>query len=287
MIDELDEFLKKFLTKELSTLGYEPGKVDIVFDQPKREWSARISRPTLNLFLYDIRENQKLRQAQPAWETRPAEEGKVEQRRKPVRMDLHYLVTAWGTAPEDEHGLLSRTMMALLRYANLPDDEKALALPASLKASGKAIPLLIAQYEELPNPADVWNVLDNEMRPSIVFVLTVAVDPYAPVSVPMVRTRQLVVGESLEPSTSQLREEAGRGAYWTIGGHLVSSKAVDFEHVSLAVVEQGIRVPVQPDGRFVIGRLRAGKYSLEVTMDSGPPRRFTIEVPSADFELKI
>ena len=67
MIDELDEYLKKFLTRELATLGYDPGKVDIVFDQPKREWSARVSRPTLNLFLYDIRENQKLRQRRTTW----------------------------------------------------------------------------------------------------------------------------------------------------------------------------------------------------------------------------
>jgi len=64
MIDELDEVLRKFLIREIPIKNTD---VDIKFDMPKREWSARLNRPTLNLFLYDIRENTKLRQAQPMW----------------------------------------------------------------------------------------------------------------------------------------------------------------------------------------------------------------------------
>lgn len=327
MIEELDEFLKKFLISELATLGYDPAKVDIVFEQPKREWSARISRPTLNMFLYDIRENQKLRQTQPAWETRQGENGRAEQRRKPVRIDLHYLITAWGTAPEDEHSLLSRTMMALLRYSSLPEEihesppagknhEGVTYLPEILRHSGKPIPILIAQYEELPNPTDIWNVLDNEMRPAIMCILTIPVDPYAPVTVPLVRTRELVVGESPEPASGQFRKQvevkprslqeakdlelmkkfrqgaglepaASSESLWTIGGTLTSEKPVDFGQVRLTVVELGVVIPVQPDGRFIIGRLREGKYALEVAVDGGQTQRFSIEVPSADFELKL
>ena len=57
MINDLDEVLRQFLVRELPIKNSE---VDIAFDQPAREWSARVSRPTLNLFLYDLRENQKL-----------------------------------------------------------------------------------------------------------------------------------------------------------------------------------------------------------------------------------
>ena len=39
-------------------------RVDVKFDQPKREWSSRISKPTLNLFLFDMRENLRLRGAE-------------------------------------------------------------------------------------------------------------------------------------------------------------------------------------------------------------------------------
>ena len=63
MIDDLNEALRELLKRELPIKN---GEVDISFDQPKREWSARLSRPTLNLFLHEMQENTKLRQ-QPGW----------------------------------------------------------------------------------------------------------------------------------------------------------------------------------------------------------------------------
>ena len=60
MIEDLDEALRKLLIREIPIRN---GEVDVEFDQPSREWSAKISRPTLDLFLWDVRENQKLRQA--------------------------------------------------------------------------------------------------------------------------------------------------------------------------------------------------------------------------------
>jgi hypothetical protein len=280
MIDDLDDVLRQLLIRELPIKN---GEVDIRFDQPKHEWSSRISRPTLDVFLYDVRENQKLRQTQPAWGTERLPDGTGVQRRKPVRMDLHYLITAWASTPEDEHRLLGRTLMALLRFANIPED----LLPASLQVQGKQIPLLIAQYDELPNPTDMWNVLDNEIRPAIVCILTLAFDPYAPALVPLVRMRELVTGESPAPASRQLGEIESAGRFWTIGGHLRSAQPVDFGRVRLTLVEQGLVVPVQHDGGFTIGRLRAGSYTLEIASDGGPLRRFPIIVPSADFELEI
>ena len=59
MFDELDEALRRLLIREIPIKNNE---VDISFDQPKSEWSARLNRPTVNLFLHDVRENTKLRQ---------------------------------------------------------------------------------------------------------------------------------------------------------------------------------------------------------------------------------
>jgi hypothetical protein len=47
VIADLDEVLRELLTREIDIKDNE---VDITFDQPKREWSARLSKPTLNLF---------------------------------------------------------------------------------------------------------------------------------------------------------------------------------------------------------------------------------------------
>ncbi len=280
MIDDLDQVLRQFLIRDLPIKN---GEVDIKFDQPKREWSARVSRPTLNLFLYDIRENQKLRQTQPAWELIQNSDGTVTKRRKPARVDLHYMISAWAAEAEDEHRLLSRTLMALLRYPHLPEE----LLPESLQRQPVPIPIMAAQYDELRNPTDVWNVLDNEMRPALACIITLAIDPYLPIVTPLVRTRELRIGPSIVPSLEELDARTGADLFWTIGGTLRSESPLDPEGVSLLLVERGLEVPLQPDGRFAIGRLEAGEYTLEISVAGRPPRRYPVTVPAADYDLEV
>jgi hypothetical protein len=279
MIDDLDEALRQFLIRELPIKN---GEVDIEFDQPRREWSARVSRPTLNLFLYDVRENQKLRQTQPMWQNE-IEDGVMVQRRKPVRLDLYYMITAWATEPEDEHRLLSRALMTLFRFPNIPDE----LLPESLRVQGKHIPLMIAQYHEFQNPTDVWSVLDNEMRPALSFILTLTIDPHEPVSVSLVRARELRVGTSGHPERTRLDQPAEADRFWTIGGNLHSSEPIEYDQVHMTLVERGLQVAVQPDGRFTIGQLRTGTYTLEVAAGDSPARRYHIAVPAPDYTLEV
>ena len=60
MLHDLDKTLDNLLRED----GKIPKKdIDIEFDQPTGEWSAKLSRPTLNLWAFDIRENIKLRRA--------------------------------------------------------------------------------------------------------------------------------------------------------------------------------------------------------------------------------
>jgi hypothetical protein len=118
VIADLDEVLRNLLTREIEIKDNE---VDITFDQPKREWSARLSKPTLNLFLFDLRENLRLRGAEQ-YTTLSRPDGNSEIRRNPVRMALRYLLTAWVKEPEDEHLLLSSALTALLRNPFIPVD---------------------------------------------------------------------------------------------------------------------------------------------------------------------
>ncbi|MFC2023858.1 DUF4255 domain-containing protein [Chloroflexota bacterium] len=284
MIEDLDEVLHKFLVRELPIKNSE---VEVKFDQPKREWSARLSRPTLNLFLYDVRENQKLRQTQPMWDMVNNPDGTVTKQRRPVRMDLHYMITAWATEPDDEHRLLGRTLKALFQFPHLPED----LLPESLQHQPSPISFMVAQYDELRNPTDIWNVLDNEMRPVIALIITMAFDPYVPTVTPLVRTRELRFGPSPVPSWQQLEEGVDPDLFWTIGGTLRSDQPLDAEHVRLILIEMGLDVPLGPAGddqaeiRFAIGRLRAGEYTLEVSVEGRQPRRYPVTVPAADYDL--
>ena len=280
MLHELDEVLRQLLILEIPIRN---GEVDIAFDQPEREWSSRLSRPTLNLFLHDIRENLKLRASQQ-WLIEHNPDGTATQRRPPVRVDLHYMHTAWANEPDDEHNLLARTLMALFRQPHLPQD----LLPDSLKDQPTPIPLRVAQEDELRNVADVWNALDNEMRPSIALTVTLALDPYLPFTTPLVRTRELRIGQSAEPLSEQLVQEFGLDVFWTIGGIVRTEKSL--EDVHLTLVERGLEVPIQieeGEGRFTIGKLRAGDYTLEVAADGRKPKRHKITVPAPDYELEV
>jgi hypothetical protein len=272
MISDLDGVLRQLLIRELPIKNSE---VDVDFDQPTREWSSRLSRPTLNVFLFDVRENQKLRQTQPMWQLERKDDGSVTKRRKPVRTDLHYMVTAWAAEPEDEHRLLSRALLALFRFPYLPED----LLPTSLQTQPVPISIMPAQYDELRNPTDVWNVLDNEMRPAIACIITMALDPYLPVTAPLVREREVRFFEQ------PLRQAAPANSYWTIGGTVHSDRPM--EELRLTLVERGWEVQLQPDGRFAIGRLKPGDYTLEIAVEGRKPRQQKITVPSADHDIEV
>jgi hypothetical protein len=278
MINDLDDVLRKLLIREIPI---ENGEVEIAFEQPDREWSDRLSRPTLNLFLHDVRENLKLRRSQE-WIVEQNPDGTATKRRMPVRIDLHYMVTAWANGPDDEHRLLARTLMALFRHSHIPQD----LLPESLQDQPKPIPLKAAQEDALDSSGSVWSALDNEMRPIITLMVTLAVDPYQPLVTPLVRTRELRVGQTAEPvSLQQLKEEPGTSVFWTVGGTLRTEESL--EELSLVLVEQGRDVPIQEDGRFAIGKLRAGDYTLEVKANGRVLKRHPITVPAPDYELEV
>jgi len=62
---------------------------------------------------------------------------------------------------------------------------------------------------------------------------------------------------------------------------------LDVEKLNAVLLERGEPIHIDSEGQFTIGRLRAGSYTLEVTVDGKEPQRFSVQVPSADFDLTI
>lgn len=277
MFQELDEVLRQLLIREIPIKN---GDVDITFDQPSREWAARLSRPTLNIFLHDVRENIQLRGSQQ-WTVEHRSDGTAVQRRTPVRVALHYMITTWANDPDDEHNLLGRTLLVLFRQPHLPED----LLPESLQEQPAPIPLEVAQQDTLRNPADVWNALDNEIRPAVTLIVTLALDPYKPFVTPLVRTRELRMGQSRRPLAETLTAGLSPDVFWTIGGAIHTDKPI--ENIKLTLVERNLTVPVQETGRFAIGQLQAGEYTLEVAVNGGKPKQHKITVPAPDYNVKV
>ncbi len=278
MIDELDEALRDLLIRDLPITNNE---VDIAFDQPTRNWASRLSRPTLNLFMHDMRENNRLRTQQPYLNNNisglTASVGP-----NPVRLDVHYMVTAWANDPSDEHRLLGRTLMVLYRYLSLPEELRY----GQLDTPDYDVLMKVAQYDQRDIRREIWSMLDNEMRPIIDLTMTLAIEPYSPWDVPLVR--QTEIGFGLFDANGV--NSAGGGfnmidQFFTVSGMIHSSEP--FEHLSVQMLDLAVPVTVSPNGRYTIQNLRTGSYRLEVWTGADTPVEHTIEVPSPPVDYDI
>jgi hypothetical protein len=147
-ISDVNELLKLLLNRELEPV-YGNGQIEYSFRQPTRMWSSEVDKPTLNLFLYDVRKN-KYRQSQWDSITRADSNNNLKaiQRRPPLRLDLHYMITAWGSAEsetsyEDQYDLITLVLQALSRHPRLPDS-------ASPKAENLLPPASYIKNEDMP-----------------------------------------------------------------------------------------------------------------------------------------
>ncbi|MEE1783219.1 DUF4255 domain-containing protein [Streptomyces sp. SP17BM10] len=159
MIHEVDEALRLLLTES----GLPERGVEVVFDAPTRDMAARRVAPTVDVFLYGMREDTARRQAGAVAEY--DEDGVVVGHRPAPRwFELAYLVTVWTNRPQDEHRLLAEVLQILTAVDALP----ARVLTGTLARLGLTVGLDIAGRDSgLPSVSDVWSALGGELRPSI------------------------------------------------------------------------------------------------------------------------
>jgi Pvc16 N-terminal domain len=160
MIHEVDASIGELIRNE--SLG-DSTEVDVAFDAPTTDWSSRRNAPTINLFLYDIREDLTRRDVAPL-PVRNADGHIVDRRPAPRRFKLSYLITAWTQRPEDEHRLLAQVLSALIAHDAVPEQY----LTGTLSELNLPVLLQLA----LPPTADrslsdIWTALGGELKPSI------------------------------------------------------------------------------------------------------------------------
>ena len=302
MIANVDEVLRKLLIREIDIKGNE---IDVQFDTPKREWSSRLSKPTINFFLYDIRENLRLRGSEQYQQT-PREDGTTEVRRNPVRLALRYLMTAWVKEAEDEHILLSNALMGLFRNPFVPDDLMAESLPNQ----PMPVPIEVANFPTEQGPTDkfseLWGVLDNEMRPAVLVIVTVSMDPYKPVIVRQVKTRELSVfqdqanpqGMYGRPPASKDFGPAGQESkmvvtrvssksYFAATGKIRSDK-YDLSTLSAILVEKQAPLAIDAQGNYALHGIVEGEYHIDILFNKKVLKRQKILVPAPDgYDIQV
>ena len=122
MIQEIDQALRALIRAE----AFADRDVEVVFDAPTKEWAGRRNAPTVDVYLYDIRED--MRRRARGVENEYDGNGRIIGRHLPPRhFKLSYLVTAWTQRPEDEHRLLSALLACFLRHDAIPPELLAVA----------------------------------------------------------------------------------------------------------------------------------------------------------------
>jgi hypothetical protein len=199
------------------------------------------------------------------------------------------MLTTWAADPEDEHRLLTRCLLTLFRFPVLPEDR----LVGSVRHPPFEIQARLASHDKLTNPAEVWSALDNELRPSVSYVITLALDPWKEITGPIVRTLTLRTGQSITlPRRWRLVEET-RAEMAFIGG-TVRDKAQDGvpqAGIAVAIKGTGLFDTTDEQGRFTLGSMPPGEYTLVAWPPKGKPKekKITITVPvkDSDYDVEI
>lgn len=158
LLELLDVGLEQFFR---ATASLSATDVDVSFEAPDREWSAKLTRPTVNFFLWDIRRSASRSRA--GMEIVEREGVKVHQPALPV-VELRYVVTAWTNEHADERSLLSGLTHSLLKYGKIPKE----FVPDDIAYLGEP-DLLMARAGE--DHVDVFKALEGQLKPGLNVVL--------------------------------------------------------------------------------------------------------------------
>lgn len=268
MLDELDETLKAVL-REIG--GLSADEIDVAFEAPDREWAARVGKPTVNCYLYDIRENLTLRGTD--WSVQRGANGRTATKtRAPRLFDLSYVCTAWTNDIVDEHRLVWRVLATMVQCPELPKH----LLQGTLANLDVPVITEVAQPDGLlRDPADVWSALDNRIRPSVNVVVTLPLADSEPIQAPLVLTRRIRVEEP--GSWAELIQFAG------------TVRDQNGEPVPGAVVrvrDRAYSTVTARNGSFSLAGLPAGEYTLVAETETEYGAR-TVEVPGPEYDLVI
>jgi len=282
MIYELNETLKELLLREMPV---RKGDIEIQFDLPKREWSSRLNKPTLNIFMYDVLENIELRGSEQ-WTQTDNGDGTVSLHRNPVRVNFYYLITSWAKEIQDEQQLLSTALTTLLRQAIIPED----LLPESLQNQPVPIRLEVLQNKSLAKMSDFWSTIENDPHPGIRLTVTLTIDPYKPITSPRVATsevrfRQVPSPETTRPEDKEKKSVSSK-SYISMRGKVISQKYSP-STLKLILIETGKEIPVQEGGEFTLQRLTHGTYHLDIIFNGRVLRHEKFVVPISKLEINV
>jgi hypothetical protein len=277
MFDQLDASLGLLLNDSAIAPAFpELFNADIAFTTPEKAY--KYTQETLNLFLYETRENRELRRADPIVEYR---NGLSARRRPPLRVDCSYMVTAWSkkNLPDKvaaEHKLLGQAFACLSRFPVLPD--RFLVAPG-LMAEDYPPPTLVAQMDAAKNVGEFWSALGIAPRPFFNLIVTITMDLDQSLQEFPVTT-MLTTYEVPNTSLSELRVNIGG----TVRG-MRNLTLVPIPDAWVRLEPSGLTTVSDRAGRFIFDNVSGGPGMTLRARAMGfnaEAQRVNFEIPSLD-----
>ena len=270
VLADLDDALRTLLKRELKQTGFDG--VEIAFDTPARDWSGALSAPTVNLFLYDLREGG----GQSGSVNEEEVDGQKVDTLPPLSLEVTYAITAWTKAVEDEHRLLSQVLSVLWSYSKLPDDIFEVR-------KGTAIPRVLSTTVARPNSdkADFWTAVGGQYKASIDYVLNVTLESGAVFERgPQVRTQ--VVNTRNSDAPRRTLTEMHR-----FGGTIRDAQDQPVVNAFVSIPEMGIWTSSDVQGRFIFDRIKPGTHRVVARTADERMVEGTVDVPGKPADLVL
>lgn len=271
---DLDATVAALVRREFSRHGFD--SVDVVFETPTKDWAAALSAPTVNLFLYDLRESN----VHHPMEWEPHQDGDRRfETRPPLRLDASYTVTAWTREIEDEHRLLSQLLSLLYAYPELPDAD---LLGTLAHQPTERFPL----HTRIASPRGegahaFWSSMGSPHKASLDYRVTISCVPGTTAERgPETRTPTVRLFDRDLPR-ALLDEQA------TVGGIVRDEVGNPVADTWVSLVDIGDLAVSGPDGRFRFPRVQPGTHRVVARAPDGRQASVSADVPGTSLDLTV
>lgn len=301
MFQDLDETLRAILDDD--SAPDELRNADVSFLTPEKGFAP--AEPTVNLFLFEVRENYDLRDSVPVIER--SGDGYV-QVPPPLRVACSYLVTAWsdesGSAKVvEEHRLLGQAMRWLSRFSTIQPEHYR----GSLMGQPLPPPLTLAQPDGYKKSNDFWSALGRPPQPAFCLTATISMissepEPLGPLVIskelrisPEVALPERAQAQSLTSSfASNVRRSSAQAAarpeeFNSIGGQVTNAGGEPVVGATIILSKLRAVTSTDPDGRYSFTHVPPGRHRLRVR--AGAQRQtlnFVVPAPAGTtYDVKL
>lgn len=173
LLASLNSSLKTLITKELDNTPL--CTVDIKFAPPNKDFQSQVTKPTVNIFLYDIRENLELRTHQSIVVKDNTRTDLAPLQICPKHVSFSYILTAWTKSENnsDIDVILSLLLEKLLYFSELPEKY----LDDSINTLKPLPKIQILHPTFLQGIGEFWQALEGQPKPLIHCTITAPIYP--------------------------------------------------------------------------------------------------------------